>query len=433
MSEPNQMSASALASAIAEGALSPETVVESCLARISAREDEVGAWVTLDRDQIARELSRIAAIPGSARGPLFGVPVGIKDVYDTADLPTAYGSQIYADHRPAWDAATVARLRAAGAVILGKTITTEFAYWKAGKTRNPHDASRTPGGSSSGSAASVADYMVPLATGTQTVASTMRPAAFCGIVGFKPGFGRISTTGIKTLAGSLDTVGAFARTVPDVALLASVLAGRADWLTDQGGTAPPVMKMARSPDWDAVTPPGIAAIEQTAKTLEAGGATLITGDVPDGFAPLSTIQNTVLAFEAARDFSSEWLDHRSLISPELTGLIEQGLAIPATDYEAALAVRAECAASLDHLFGEADVLLAPSAVGEAPVLSEGTGDPIMSRAWTLLGLPTISLPCGAGPDGLPLGLQIAARPGKDRQLLAAAAWFEAVLGRAASE
>ncbi len=424
MKDACKLTATDAGAAIRNGELTPRVLANACLERIGRREAETGAWEVLDGSRIDEQLAKLEQVPGPERGLLHGIPVGIKDVYDTADLPTAYGSAIYEGHRPAWDAAAVARLRAAGAVILGKTVTTEFAYWKAGKTRNPHDHSRTPGGSSSGSAAAVADFMVPLATGTQTVASTMRPAAFCGIVGFKPTLGRISTAGIKTLAGSLDTVGMFARCVPDVALIGGVMAGRADWVAARAAAMPPVVAFARTPEWDQVSAAGIAVVEDAARMLEAAGATLSTGSAPAAFATLADDQNQVLAFEAARDFSSEWRHHRALVSPQLSELIEEGLLLSPADYETAQAHRLECMAALDGLFGGADILLAPSALGEAPPLAEGTGDPLMSRAWTLLGLPSISLPAGTGPAGLPLGLQLAARPGRDASLLAAAQWIE---------
>lgn len=424
MKNPNSLTATAACKAIRDGDLTPQALAAACLERIGQREAEVGAWEVTDPAFVEKQLAALEQVSLPERGPLHGIPVGIKDVYDTAELPTAYGSPIYQGHQPAWDAAAVARLRAAGAVILGKTVTTEFAYWKAGKTRNPHDLSRTPGGSSSGSAAAVADFMVPLATGTQTVASTMRPAAFCGIAGFKPGAGRISTAGIKPLAGSLDTAGMFARCAGDLALIGGVMAGRQDWIGVQMSDTAPSIGMMRSPEWEQVSAEGIAGVEQAAETLEAAGATLSAGAVPGSFSQLADVQNTVLAFEAARDFSSEWRNHRALLSPQISELIEEGLALSPARYESAQACRAASIAALEDLFGGASFLLAPSALGEALPREEGTGDPLMSRAWTLLGLPSISLPIGTGPSGMPLGLQIAARPGQDVSLLAAAQWIE---------
>lgn len=419
-----KMDALSCAQAIAGKRIAPDELIAACLVRIEEREESIGAWQFLDQDIINAQLKRLELVPEDERGPLHGIPVGVKDVYDTADMPTAYGSQIYQDNRPPWDAASVALLRAAGAVILGKTVSTEFAYWKAGKTRNPHNKSRTPGGSSSGSSASVADFMVPLATGSQTVASTMRPAAYCGVVGYKPSFGRVSVAGIKALAGSLDTVGVFARSVSDAALIAGVMGKRPDWFAREGKTTTPVLRLARTSDWTHATSEAVSAVEQTANSLMADGASITNVEIGGIFTSLSDVQNTVLAFEAAREFSSEWNNHRDQLSPQITELIEEGLAITPDKYETALNDRERSIASLDELFGDADVLLAPSAAGEAPPIEDGTGDPIMSRAWTLMGLPSISLPCGVGPSGLPLGLQIAARPGKDTELIAAARWIE---------
>jgi len=424
MTEPNRLSARDAAAAIAKGDLTPYALVEACLARIAERESHVSAWTILDKEFVSRELTRIEGIPDEKRGAIYGLPVAIKDIYDTADLPTAYGSPIYQGHRPAWDAACVARARAAGAVILGKTVTTEFAYWTAGKTRNPLDLNRTPGGSSSGSAAAVADFMVPLATGSQTVASTVRPAAYCGITGFKPGFGLISMTGVKTLAESLDTAGILGRSVGDVALLAGTMAGRAAWIDAAPCPEPPSLRMARTPDWNMVADEGLAAVETAAHQLEACGAALSDEAAPELFRTLSMTQNTVLAYEAARDLASEWHHQRAQLSEQIAELIADGLSISTTTYDEALAHRALCATNIEDLFGGADFLLAPATTGEAPPLENGTGDPVMSRAWTLLGLPILTIPYGEGPNGLPLGLQIAAPPGRDTELLAAGLWIE---------
>ncbi|MEM8743497.1 MAG: amidase [Pseudomonadota bacterium] len=425
--ELSKLDAVACAQAISQGDLTAVDLVAACRARIDEREDAVGAWQYLDRELIDRQLSALEDVPVNDRGALHGVPVGVKDIYDTYDMPTAYGSEIYAGNRPPWDAAAVARLRAAGAVILGKTVTTEFAYWKAGKTRNPNDTSRTPGGSSSGSAASVSDHMVPLAIGSQTVASTIRPASFCGVVGFKPSLGRISLAGVKPLASSLDTAGMFARSVSDVALIASVMAGRPDWTASAVEPETLSVRVARTPDWDQISQEALPVFDNAVSNLREAGAGLSSSAAPDQFKRLSAVQNTILAYEAAREFSSEWLHHRTELSPQISELIEEGDGIAPDQFESAVEARRHAAATIDELFEGADVLVAPSTLGEAPPIEEGTGDPLMSRAWTLLGLPSISLPCGTGPAGLPLGLQIAGRPGKDRELVAAAVWIEARL------
>lgn len=422
-----RLDASACEQAIAKEEVTPEELVSACLVQIGEREAEIGAWHFLDHSMIHTQLKRLEKVERPSRGALHGIPVGVKDIYDTFDMPTGYGSDIYEGHRPAWDAAAVARLRGSGAVVLGKTVSTEFAYWRAGKTRNPHDTERTPGGSSSGSAAAVADFMVPLAIGSQTVASTVRPASYCGIVGFKPSYGRVSMAGVKPLAASLDTAGVFARSVRDAGLIASVMAGRPDWLGATAPDAPPAIRLARTPDWDKASSEAVGAVEAAASALEKEGVSIEDCDAAEGFAHLSTVQNIILCFEAAREFSSEWRYYREQLSEQISGLIEDGLSIAPGDYETAVEVRLRATASVDALFGGANVLLAPSTTGEAPLAEEGTGDPLMSRAWTLLGLPSMTLPIGKGPAGMPLGLQIASRPGHDRSLLSAARWIEARL------
>lgn len=424
MSEaPNTLPAREARTALAAGLLTPHALVEACRQRIAAREDVVHAWSALDPAAIEAELVRIEGL--EERGPLWGLPVAVKDVFDTADLPTTYGSEIYAGHRPVRDAAAVARLRAAGAVVLGKTVSTEFAYWKAGPTRNPHDPARTPGGSSSGSAAAVADQMVPLALGTQTAASTIRPAAFCGIVGFKPTFGLISGEGVKGLAHSFDTVGAFGRTVADAALLAGVMAAeRWDGLA---AAAPGAIARWQGAEWAAADPAGQEAVETALARLAKAGATITTATPPDAFAALTSLQTRMMAAEAARELAHEARTTRNRLSPALAELIAAGEAQSPTDRAADRAALATLRADLEPLFQGAALLASPAAMGEAPPIEQGTGHPDQSRAFTALGLPSITIPCGTGPAGLPLGLQLAARPGQDALLISAALWVEAAL------
>ena len=404
--------------------------VARCRARIEARDSEVLAWKTLDWDFVERQIDELTARPIEDRGPLFGLPVGIKDIFDTADLPTGYGSPIYEGHQPSADAAAVARLRAAGAIILGKAVSTEFAYWKAGPTRNPLDLARSPGGSSSGSVAAVADAMVPLAIGSQTAASTIRPAAYCGIVGFKPTIGLISLAGVKALSNSLDTVGVFAKDVAGAALLFGVLAGRPGLMAKMELASPPRLALRKSPEWENVAPAALNAVEKTTALAAQHGADVITDDVPSAFADLAGIQTTIMAYEAARELAHERRCHFDVLSQPLRDLLTDGERISAIAYDDACRQRDKCLSEIDSLFGDADILLAPSALGEAPMFEDGTGDPAMSRAWTLLGLPSITLPCGTGENGLPLGLQIAARPRHDDTLLTIAAWLEQLLASA---
>jgi len=409
-------------------------ITARCRERIEARDSEVLAWKALDWDFVERQIDELAARPMGERGPLFGLPVGIKDIFDTADLPTGYGSAIYEGHQPSADAAAVARLRVAGAIILGKTVSTEFAYWKAGPTRNPLNLERTPGGSSSGSAAAVADGMVPLAIGSQTAASTIRPAAYCGIVGFKPTRGLISLAGVKALSNSLDTVGVFAKDVAGTGLLSGVLAGRpnlmAHLMPGAETGSPPRLALKKSPEWEKAAPSAINAVKKAADLAAQHGAAVTTDEVPPGFAGLADFQTTMMACEAARELAHEHRCHFDALSQPLRDLLTEGESISAAAYDDTWRRRDECLGDIDSLFGDADALLAPSTLDEAPMFEDGTGDPIMSRAWTLLGLPSITLPCGTGENGLPLGLQIAARPHQDEKLLAIAAWFEQLLASA---
>lgn len=425
-----RLSATEMRAALSEGRISPRDVAEAYRNRIQQREAKVHAFAQIDWNYVDKQIKALRTQP-SDNGPLWGLPIAIKDLFDTVDLPTSYGSDIYAGHRPPWDAAAVARLRAAGAVILAKTVTTEFAWRRAAKTKNPHDPRFTPGGSSSGSAAAVADRMAPLALGTQTAGSVIRPAAFCGVVGFKPTYGLISLAGVKALSHSMDTAGTFGRTVADASLLAGVLAGRLDWVAQKPLKKPPKFAAVRAPEWDLVSKPAMSAFEMAAETL--------IGEAPPKrkvlklFAGLADDHIRIVAYEAARELAHESRLHAERLSPILRGLLEDGASITASAYAEALIVRDQCIARLDELFGDADVLMAPSALGEPPRIEEGTGDPILSRAWTLLRLPTITIPIATGPNKLPLGLQLAARPGDDARLLAAAAWAEHKLGRFAAE
>lgn len=390
-------------------------------------EDEIGAWQVLDPETTLVQVENLMARGDWRNLPLAGVPVGVKDIFDTADFVTSYGSEIYAGHRPAADAAAVAALRRAGAILPGKTVTTEFAYWKAGKTRNPHNTSHSPGGSSAGSAAAVAAGMVPLAIGSQTAASTIRPASYCGIVGFKPSLHRISLAGVKGLAGSMDTVGCFAGSVADVSMLAAVLAGRPDWTVSAGQGNAPCLRLTMAPEWELAAPWMRDSIHRIAEHLAAGGARVSTGRAPDRFADLAGVQSRLMAAEAARDLAEAASLHRDHLSAPLQDLIELGESMPPAQQDADYATRDDALAHICQLFDGADILIAPSALDEAPHYGDGTGSPELSRAWTLLGLPSISLPAGRGPKGLPFGVQLAALPGKDSYLLDAARWVEANL------
>jgi Asp-tRNA(Asn)/Glu-tRNA(Gln) amidotransferase A subunit family amidase len=418
MAEPHELSVVAAAAEIAAERLTAEALVESCLARIAEREATVGAWEFLDRVQVlaqARALDR-----GPRRGPLHGIPIGIKDIIDTQDMPTGCGSPIYRDRRAAWDAACVALLRAAGAVILGKTVTTEFAYFQPGKTANPHDPRHTPGGSSSGSAAAVADRMVPAALGTQTAGSIIRPAAFCGVVGYKPTFGSFSLAGVKPFSPSLDTLGVFARTVEDLPLLRRGLLGAEERIP---APAAPRIGLCRTAHWSVAEPAAQHALEQAATQLAAAGAIVTETEGTADFGAVTEAQKTIMAFEAARSYASELFFHNAAVSAKLRELAAAGIACPVADYHRALSLAEDARRKLDDHFRNLDVLVAPSAAGEAPEGLGATGDPLFNRAWTLLHVPTLTLPVFKGPSGLPVGIQLVGRRGDDARLFAAAAWI----------
>jgi Asp-tRNA(Asn)/Glu-tRNA(Gln) amidotransferase A subunit family amidase len=415
------MGAAQAAAEIAAGRLTSEALARDCLERIAEREPAVLAWQHLDRDAAIRAARELDKQP--AQGVLHGVPVGIKDVIDTHDMPTAYGSPIYAGHRPTADAGCVAMARASGMLVLGKTVTTEFASSFPGKTRNPHNPAHTPGGSSSGSAAGVADYMLPLAVGTQTGGSVIRPASFCGVVGFKPSYGLINRCGVKQLSDTLDTVGVFGREVADVALLVAALTGRGDFI-GVAESPPPRVGVCRTPDWAQAQPETVAALEHACRLLNAAGAKLSDCTLPAPFNALGDVHGKVEYFEMARALQHEYRLHREQLSAGLASRVQNGLACSADAYEAAARHARECRVLMDGVFDDFDVLLAPSAPGEAPPGLTSTGKAIFNRMWTLLGVPCVTLPCTRGPTGLPVGVQIIGRYRADRKTLDVAAWIE---------
>jgi Asp-tRNA(Asn)/Glu-tRNA(Gln) amidotransferase A subunit family amidase len=422
----NELSATEVAARIAAGAITAEAVVGDCLARIAAREPVVHAFAHVNAElaqQAARALDR-----SPSRGALHGVPIGIKDVIDTADQPTQMGSPIYRGHRPACDAASVALLRAAGAVILGKTVTAEFAGMTAGPTVNPHNPTHTPGGSSSGSAAAVADFMLPAALGTQTGGSVLRPAAYCGVIGYKPTFGAFNRAGLKFAAESLDTIGLMARSIDDIALITSVLLGGRQDAPAVLGAAPKI-GLCRTPLWDTAEPETKHAVEDAAARLEKAGAALREVVLPGDFAGLKTAaRETINNYERSKSMAAEWVSHRDLISAKLKRCIELGMEMPYQDYLAAIRLGETCRARLADVLEGFDVLLAPCVQGEAPVGLASTGDPGFQAIWTILHVPTMSLPTHRGPHGLPVGIQLIARRHDDRRLFASARWVWERLG-----
>ena len=416
----NELSATEIVRGVAAQKFTAESVVRACLSRIAAREPAVHAFASLDPElalKQARDLDR-----GTIRGALHGVPIGIKDVLDTADLPTEMGSPIYRGHRPARDAACVALLRAAGAVILGKTLTTEFAGMEPGATANPHNLAHTPGGSSSGSAAAVADFMLPAALGTQTGGSVLRPAAYCGVVGYKPTYNAFNRAGLKFAAESLDTIGLIARSIEDIELITAVLLGGRVAAPAPVAQAPRV-GLCRTSLWDTAQAETRHAVEDAAARLAKAGATLREVTLPVAFAGLRTAaRDTINSYERSKCMAAEWASNRERISERLRATIEHGLAMPYADYLAALELGENCRAQLDDVFKDLDVLLAPCANGEAPAGLASTGDPGFQAIWTILYVPTMTLPTHRGPNGLPVGIQLIARPHDDPRLFACARW-----------
>jgi Asp-tRNA(Asn)/Glu-tRNA(Gln) amidotransferase A subunit family amidase len=422
MSESNRLSAAQAAARLARGEITAEALLRDCLARVDAREPIVRAWQFLDREHAlaqARSLDR-----GPVRGPLHGIPVGVKDVFDTHDMPTEHGSPIYKGHRPVADAAVVALTRRAGGLVMGKTVTTEFATFHPGPTRNPHDPAHTPGGSSSGSAAAVADFMAALAFGTQTAGSIIRPASFCGVVGYKPTYNTLPRAGFKPDADTLDTVGVLARTVEDAALFVAALAGRPELRSPPA--APARIGLCRTYEWHRSGRETVAAVENAASRLSASGARVRDLQLPTSFAGLLKAQITVMWYEVARSLADEFTRHPEQLSAQLRERCEKGYACDPAEYAAAIALGRDCRARLADAFGDCDVLLAPAAPGEAPK-GEATGDPVMNQVWTFLHVPCITVPAAKGPNGLPVGVQIVGRIGDDARTLAAAQWVEGLL------
>jgi Asp-tRNA(Asn)/Glu-tRNA(Gln) amidotransferase A subunit family amidase len=419
-----------------EGRISSVELVNACLDRVAEVDADVQAWAFLDRDHALMQAQALDLhrAQGKAVGPLHGVPVGIKDIFDTSDYPTEFGSPLWAGRTPRRDAAAVARLRSAGAVIMGKTVTTEYAYFHPGKTRNPHDRERTPGGSSSGSAAAVAALMVPGAIGSQTNGSTIRPAAFCGVVGFKPSHGLIPRSGALLLSRSLDQVGVFARTVEDVALLAETLAGfdaedpdtrpvpRPPFVSvaTSEPPLPPRFAFVKSPVWDQAEP---VTREAFAELIESLGEAAGEVDIGESFARAVDLHRIVMETEMAHNFHRDYETGRDQLSAALRKLIERGRTYRAVDYTGALGGMAQLNASLDPVFDEYDAILTPAAPGEAPRGLDSTGNPVFCTIWTYLGVPAITLPLLRSETGLPLGVQLIARRGNDARLLRTARWL----------
>ena len=441
-SQPNWLSATDAARAVRDGAISAEQLVEACLARIREADGAVQAWAHLDPEHAlaqarARDLDRREGRPS---GPLHGVPVGVKDIIDTLDYPTEDGTVLHAGRTPAHDATVVAMLRAAGAVILGKTVTTECAYFSPGKTRNPHNPDHTPGGSSSGSAAAVAAGMVPLALGSQTNGSTIRPASFCGVYGFKPTHGLVPRGGMLQLSRALDHVGLFARSIDDLALLGEQLAGYDPRDPDTRPRArpplvavageepplPPLLAFIKTPAWER-------AAEDTregfAELVGALGDRVVEVELPESARQAWDWQRTIMEAEMAMNLAAEWERGQDKLSPQLRALLERGREVRALDYQQALARVPQLNEGFAEIFERCDAILTPAAAGSAPRGLESTGDPAFCTLWTLTGMPAVSLPLLEGANGLPIGVQLVGPREGDARLLRTARWLQAQVAR----
>jgi Asp-tRNA(Asn)/Glu-tRNA(Gln) amidotransferase A subunit family amidase len=422
MPDPADLTATAAAAAIAAGSLSPVALAEACLARVAAREPAVRAFVHLDPAQ-ARRNAR-AARPG----PLHGIPFGVKDVLDTADMPTAYGSPIWAGHRPRGDAAAVAAARAAGGVILGKTVTTEFATRRPGPTTNPHNPDHTPGGSSSGSAAAVAAGMVPLAFGTQTAGSIIRPAAYCGVVGFKPSYGTLHRGGMKVCSESLDTIGIMARSVADCALAMGAMTGRDYGAPEAKPARPPRLGLTLGHAPGDAKPETVALLHRAADAARKAGAEVVEFSLPPALLQAAEMHAWLMNMETRQALAWEYDTARAQISPVLLERLDWAGGFPQTQLrDARLAQHAAIEAFAPAMAGF-DALLTPAAPGEAPQGLAYTGDATFNLLWTTLWGPNVTVPAGTGPAGLPLGLQLVGPIGTDAAVLAAARWMQAALG-----
>jgi Asp-tRNA(Asn)/Glu-tRNA(Gln) amidotransferase A subunit family amidase len=424
MTDSNRLSAAEAVARLSSGALTAETLTRDCLDRIAARAS-VKAWIHLDPEHALAQAR--AADRAGRPGLLAGLPVGVKDVIDTYDMPTGHGSPIYRGNRPFADAACVALTRMAGGTILGKTVTTEFANRFPGATVNPHNPAHTPGGSSSGSAAGVADFQVPLGFGTQTGGSTIRPATFCGVVGYKPSFGEFSRVGIKLQCQNLDTLGLICRSLDDIALMRAALIEMPHRKVERGAGAPRIA-FCRTSSWDAADSATQALVERTAARLSAAGARVSEVEFAAPFRNIAEHHRRIFNYEAAHNYAYEHLEHRDQVSQVLLDtVLDPGRALPVADYIEALEMAEAFRAHLDDIFGGVDVLLTPSAAGEAPEGFGSTGDPAFNSIWTLGWVPCVTLPAGTGPKGLPLGIQLVGQRFADEKLLDAAGWVEAKL------
>ena len=419
MTETADLTATEALAAIRAGRLTATDYRDACLDRIAAREGTIRAFAWFDPDAVRRS--------ATADGPLAGMPVGVKDVIDTADLPSQYGSPIWAGHRPRSDAACVAAARAAGALVMGKTVTTEFATRHPGPTANPANPKHTPGGSSSGSAAGVGAGFFPIAFGTQTAGSIVRPAAFCGVVGFKPTYGTLHRAGMKVMSESLDTIGVMARSVADCALAMGAMSGLDFGNPDAKAPRAPRLALVMGPTADQAAAETVALMERAAEACRRAGATVTPVTLPAIFQAAHDAHAYVMNMESAEALGWEMAHARAQLSPVLRERMEWGAAQPRARLVEGRAAFAAARAALPAVLEGFDAVLTPAAPGEAPEGLDWTGDPAFNSLWTLLHGPCVTVPAGTGPKGLPLGVQLAGLMGQDAALLGWAQWVRAAL------
>lgn len=431
-----ELSATQAASKIRDGEISSEELIKACLERIDEVDGDIEAWTHLDPDyalEQARILDTQRAKAGPV-GPLHGIPVGIKDIFDTADLPTENGTVLDSGRQPVVDCKVVSLLKEAGAVIMGKTVTTEMAVFGPGKTKNPHNTGHTPGGSSSGSAAAVASHMVPLAIGTQTNGSVIRPASFCGIVGFKPTHGLIPRTGVLSLSPPLDTIGTFARSIEDIALLTEALvaydpgdrdtrARACPALQETLTTEPPMRPMvgfAKTPVWDQADPETRAAFEELVELLGDDCRDL---PLSEPFNHLVKMHRDIMNADLAKNLAPYYERGKDKMTTTICGMIEDGQKVSAVNYNTAVDGQDLLNSGLNACFDHYDIIITPATTGEAPAGLDATGNPIFNTLATYCGVPSITLPLMEGPNGLPLGVQVIGPRGDDARLLRNANWL----------
>ena len=413
-----------LARRIEAAELTPAQAIELCAEAIGKREADVQAFVTLDLEG-ARQRARA---PGLKDTPLRGLAVGLKDIFDTADMPTEYGSPIYQGHKPASDASLVSLVRRAGGVVLGKTVTTEFAHTDPRQTRNPHNLGHTPGGSSSGSAAGVAAGFFPIATGSQTGGSVVRPASYCGVAGFKPSYRLLPTIGMKCVSWHLDTAGLFAAGVADVAFAAAAISGR-DLRVDRTAPAAPRIGVLRKTPWPQASADMQAAIEKAVRAAEAAGARIGEVELPAALGDAYAAHRIIHTYEAGQALAYEYDQHRSKLGPHMIEMFREAEAIAPEAYDKARGTSSRARAALADVMAQSDVLLSASAPGAAPETLKSTGNSTFNRLWTLMGTPCVNIPGVTDASGLPLGVQVIGRFGDDRTTLAAALFVERALAR----